>query len=594
MEDEEECIREVLSSSNLEITEGCSHMSGNIDSYVALSLDNTSVDTVKLYPFYSDAGDYEFWDKVGQILGNLMELQMINIHFLPYTESESDEEDDDYDDDSEESPSPDWETLTRSLQYLRHKVKLCLPPGVCITDVEQTQGLARAIHGHPMISAFHFQAVFTFGNLGLFCSALAALPSLDRVTLDLQEPETEDQRVLVNPESFTSLLRAPALRFVKFFDFYFTNALCHATAYVLEEGSSVTDITFHSGCSFPDGGGAIIANGLKRNKAVTDVKFLGHFDEPFFNTLAAVLLCNSTLQNLIVRAENYAPNHARGRWVSAILLSALGMNTTLKSLSVSIIDTFGDTLCAAISSGLAKNSSLEELSLYEIIPSDDGGAVFARNALSFLRTNSTLKSLTVSFVRAPNEYVSAFLLEAVKMLENTFLESLKISSFGRGIAVEEFLALISALQLNTTLKTLDLQCYWFENHSVTVDEVSQLVSILRKNYGLEHIVPKIPGADAGTVKAILRLNKAGRRYLIKDGSSVSKGVDVLSAVNDEIDCVFFHLLENPGLCDRSAAETAETTTGRQRSGANLDKTSSTGKRERAQSQAGKESHRRLA
>jgi hypothetical protein len=39
-------------------------------------------------------------------------------------------------------------------------------------------------------------------------------------------------------------------------------------------------------------------------------------------------------------------------------------------------------------------------------------------------------------------------------------------------------------------------------------------------------------------------NRAGRFGLIKDGSSISKGVDVLSAVSDEIDCVFLHLLEN--------------------------------------------------
>jgi hypothetical protein len=80
--------------------------------------------------------------------------------------------------------------------------------------------------------------------------------------------------------------------------------------------------------------------------------------------------------------------------------------------------------------------------------------------------------------------------------------------------------------------------------------------------------------EDGTVKAILRLNGAGRRYLIKDGSSISKGVDVLSAVSDEIDCVFIHLLENPSLCDRRAAEA---TTGRQRPSANLDESSSTGK-----------------
>jgi hypothetical protein len=104
-------------------------------------------------------------------------------------------------------------------------------------------------------------------------------------------------------------------------------------------------------------------------------------------------------------------------------------------------------------------------------------------------------------------------------------------------------------------------------------------------------VPDIPCADFGTVKAILRLNAAGRRYLIKDGSSISKGVDVLSVVSDEIDCVFLHLLENPSLCDTRAAETA---TGRRRPSANLDDSSSTGKRERALSQPGKAPRRRLA
>jgi hypothetical protein len=110
------------------------------------------------------------------------------------------------------------------------------------------------------------------------------------------------------------------------------------------------------------------------------------------------------------------------------------------------------------------------------------------------------------------------------------------------------------------------------------------------SYGLERLVPDIPCVDDGTVKTILRLNAAGRRYLIKDGSSISKGVDVLSAVSDEIDCVFLHLLENPSLCDRRAAEAMA---GRRRPGANLDESSSTGKRERALSQpAGKELRRR--
>jgi hypothetical protein len=171
--------------------------------------------------------------------------------------------------------------------------------------------------------------------------------------------------------------------------------------------------------------------------------------------------------------------------------------------------------------------------------------------------------------------VSAFRLEAVKMMEeNLFLESLAIIYHdGSGIKVEEMLVLISALQLNTTLKTLGFQESSVRLH-FTDDEVKQLLSVLKTNFGLERILPGISCADNRTVNAIVRLNAAGRRYLIKDGSSISKGVDVLSAVSDEIDCVFIHLLENPSLCDRRAAEA---TTGRQRPSANLDESSSTGK-----------------
>jgi hypothetical protein len=207
-----------------------------------------------------------------------------------------------------------------------------------------------------------------------------------------------------------------------------------------------------------------------------------------------------------------------------------------------IFDKLGDKLCTAIRDGLAKNSTLEKLSLDDIIQktvqTDDDGALSARKPLSFLRTNSTLKSLTVSFV--PTEtfsetHISAFRLQALKMLENTFIESLAFQSAdcagcarGKGtrVKVEEFFALSSALQLNTTLKTLGLRYNHLENIELTDEEVNQLVCILRKNYGLEHLVPDIACADGRTVKAILRLSGAGRRYLIEDGSSISKGVDV--------------------------------------------------------------------
>jgi hypothetical protein len=543
MEDEEKQIRYELGKSFLRIVKGCQYigplMYDNIDSFVELSRDNTSVLTVELYLFDSDAGNYDFWDKVGQVVANLTELRMLSIHFV----------DDDDDDDEYEVRRPDWEILTRILRNLRRKVLLSSATGEDDAEVEEIRALARTVRGHPMISAFSSEMEFSFANVGPWCSALATLPSLERITLGLQEPETEDQRDLVNLMPLTELLRAPALRFVRFDTFYFTNVLCHATANALEEGSSIVGISFDDECSFPDGGRAIIANALKRNTSVTYVEF-GDFDEPLCNTLAAVLLSNSTLQNLMLDAAT----SASGKWLSSIFLS-LGMNATLKSLSVCIFDKFGDELCTAIRNGLARNSTLDKLSLYDMVPSDDDGAVSARDALSFLRTNSTLKSLTVTFVPAQNEsYVSAFQVEALKMtMDNPFLESLTIAN-GSQIKFEELVALLSALHRDITLKTLSLQSGFpqvsHESLYLNDDKVNQLVSILKKNYGLEHLLPGIRCADDRNVKAIFRLNSAGRRYLIEDGSSISNGVGVLSAVSDDINCVFFHLLENPSLCER--------------------------------------------
>jgi hypothetical protein len=561
MEEEEQQVRDELNKTWLHLTKEVSYLLfDNIDSFVALSRENHSVKDVILYPFDTGAGNYEFWDKVGQILGNLTELHAIHISFLPDNGS---------DDDGDEARTPDWEIVTRSLRRLRQKVALC---SFTDAEVEDIQGLARAIHGNPMISEFSSRRVLTFANIGPWCSALVTLPSLESVRLSLLEPETEDQRVLLNLEPFEELLRTPTLRVVKVYDFYFTNELCHAIASALEEGSSITDITFDDRCTFPDGGRAIITNALKTNATVTAVQFLGDCDESFCNAMGAVLLCNSTLQTLNLQLLV----GANGRWLSPIFLS-LGTNTALKSLSVSTFDKLGDELCAAIKKGLAKNSTLEELILYDMIPSDDDGALSARKALSFLHTNSALKSLTVSFAPTQNKaYVSAFRLEALKMMKNTFLDSLTIKvRSGSGIKVEELFALLSALQLNTTLKTLGFQSRCFKDINFTVDEMNQLVSILTKNYGLERFDPAIPCADDGRVKAILMLNAAGRQYLIKDGSSVSKGVDVLSAVSDKIDCVFLHLLENPSLCDRRAAEISAT--GRQLPDSNLDESSSTGK-----------------
>jgi hypothetical protein len=57
------------------------------------------------------------------------------------------------------------------------------------------------------------------------------------------------------------------------------------------------------------------------------------------------------------------------------------------------------------------------------------------------------------------------------------------------------------------------------------DEIKNLIPVLKKNYGLEELWTP---PWRGRYTSIFELNRAGRRYLVQDGSSISKGVAVLS------------------------------------------------------------------
>jgi hypothetical protein len=116
-----------------------------------------------------------------------------------------------------------------------------------------------------------------------------------------------------------------------------------------------------------------------------------------------------------------------------------------------------------------------------------------------------------------------------------------------GFGFKDYLVLLAAIQLNTSLKVLKL--HPLQDFCADDYETKELILVLKKNYGLEAISGLRHGA--GDIRSIFDLNRAGRRYLVQGGSSISKGVNVLSRVSSDINSVFLHLLENPRLCDRS-------------------------------------------
>jgi hypothetical protein len=80
--------------------------------------------------------------------------------------------------------------------------------------------------------------------------------------------------------------------------------------------------------------------------------------------------------------------------------------------------------------------------------------------------------------------------------------------------------------------------------------MKEVIALVKKNYSLAVRDEGVAEHDeTGELGSILRLNEAGRRYLIDDAGSITKGVEVLIDVRDDLGCLFYHLLENPMLCD---------------------------------------------
>jgi hypothetical protein len=85
---------------------------------------------------------------------------------------------------------------------------------------------------------------------------------------------------------------------------------------------------------------------------------------------------------------------------------------------------------------------------------------------------------------ATESYVSEFRIDITALLQdNTSLESLTIRESEKGVNAEEVIAIVTALQINTTLKTLQL--YDCGRLQLTGYEDKQMASLFKKNYALE-------------------------------------------------------------------------------------------------------------
>jgi hypothetical protein len=543
----EDIIRGVLDTKTIDLRKEEDHngIFEHLDVFVNLSRENETVQEVILscIPSFTDYGDapgmdrYAIWEKVAEGISNLQALSEITICDSYFVD--------------DEEVAPDWEILACILRRLRRGIELNIGDDQrSLWNLDSLPLFAGAIHGQAMIKGFNTGNAFPFGCLDILCFALLTLPALENVMFkhyDSDGPE-EGQSL----ESMVKLLQSSILRKVHFDSVDFTITLSEAIAKALKERSKITDLIFWS-CPFPEGGSAVIASALTTNTTLENLLFDKGNDKVFYEDLAAALLSNSTLRSLECSASD-GPGSCS--WLSPLFLALQQQNHGLKELRIHQFVIIDEETSTAMRLGLGKNSTLKLLE-FSNIQSGDNDISLWRKAFSFLRTNKALKTLHMNFdPRVKHSRVSTLRMEVLAMLcENESLETLCIVD--PDARPEDYLPCVVAIQSNTTLKSLRL--YETDDFACAMHEVEtkELIPVLKKNYGLEEISGLHHGA--ADIRSLFQLNRAGRRYLVQDGSSISKGVDVLSRVNDDINSVFLHLLENPSLCVRSAFEMASIT-----------------------------------
>lgn len=146
--------------------------------------------------------------------------------------------------------------------------------------------------------------------------------------------------------------------------------------------------------------------------------------------------------------------------------------------------------------------------------------------LLFLENSLVLKSLNfnLDYGACPSEA----LLGCIPLISKTGIEEFVVEKGGRHNCAHACFSLndaedvLKALKCNLVLRT----CPFSVKNSVCVEDTKQINS---------------------HKKTIFELNRNGRRYLV-EGKSKRRGDELLAAVANDLNCIYYHLLEYPALC----------------------------------------------
>jgi hypothetical protein len=507
----------------------------NIDAFREASQYNTAVEEVHLRTQLEEEDEeddidddryYELWDDMGRALGNLQNLGMLS--FKSFGDM-------------------DFRALACILRHTKHVSRIHISCPFRQNGRRAPEHIGDAIRWHPSLGEFKLNDISS-GNYDNLLSALATVPNLKSVDLRLASRPIAAllarlPQARFNADSLSQLMLSPSLRNVAFNGFSFGDAHQQGFLDALSTESTVTDLSF-SACQLSPPCIASIGDALKMNSTLSRLRVDAHsFDKACCNAIADALLVNKTLAKL----------HLSGRMVEGdssyieVVLSALQSNTKLSDLTVALWGTtyWNETLSDVLRKSLEINSALKRLHLFGFLTD-----VTCLRLIPFLVMNKALVELKMSGGR--EQLTAAVCLEVASFLEgNESLTALDIST--GPMSHPDRLATIAKLK-NTTL--LYLRLGWRDRNRVSAEETKALTAEIKGNYRIEELDVCGQNLWKGELGVVLRLNQAGRRCLIQDASLVN-GVEVLNKVKDDLDCLFYHLLENPTLCYGVRRETSD-------------------------------------
>ena len=117
---------------------------------------------------------------------------------------------------------------------------------------------------------------------------------------------------------------------------------------------------------------------------------------------------------------------------------------------------------------------------------------------------------------------------------------------------------------NSVLQELMIDCNGI-HRSATRHDCAALFDAIKSNYSIrkidlvsngDHVWGlKSPWSNGlrENIKCIMRLNNAGRNYMVADPYNKQKGFVLLEETNYSMNCLFLHLTDNPSLCERGMA-----------------------------------------